>query len=834
MAKTLINITLFFLLSACTVAPTPTINKPATKAPNQEPTLATNDTLETKETTDEKLVSQVLDDFEASSTNWLAGQPPEYTDSSATEIKLSNTIAVQGIQSLAISFNKGERDRAFFILEKQLDLSDGKFLAFDLVDPEQAVEAIAISVNTGEDWYWYESSAVKLPPDATQITFDIEAKNYGTANSEWQPTEEIANREDVKRLVVIVYPKNTGTAYIDNLRLLSSEALVSLSPTIQPQAMPTSSPTTSSPQVLEKCPGKTDIPESSEALVILLPTDSDPKYGSLVEFNLQTSLKTNNPYDPEEIDLMVHYTAPDGSQFSVPAFWMQDFDPNSEQACGQAGWKARLTPTLAGEWTAQAEIIDEDIQSEAITFDVTKPNEEPLSIIRLHPTDSRYFSLENGETFFPIGINIGWWQAAPLEDYTQWLDRLSANGGNLIRVWMASWSFGIEWNDTGLGNYEKRQYQAWLLDQLFQIASERGVYIELVLINHGAFSARVNPEWSLNPYNSDNGGPCDVPQCFVTDPTARQYFKRRLRYIAARWGYAPNLMAWEWWNEYNWTPINEELMAPWTQEMSIYLQQYDPYDHLVSTSTAGGIQPLVFNLPEIDFLQHHAYTSADPITNFALLYRPYEKSSVSGKPVLFAEFGYDTSGEDPDAFDRDGIHLHNGLWAATFSQFASPAMYWWWDNYVDPLDLWWQFGGLSNFIKDEDLAKYKPLASGKFEISTDTNIAQSMALYSEETNTILGWIRQTTYNAYDAQYDHDSQVRYNDMKEEDWEYHLEPIKNLEITITALPDGKYTLEWYEPSSATWQPPRTVTIQDKSLTLEVPEFNIDVAIRIQMQP
>jgi len=75
--------------------------------------------------------------------------------------------------------------------------------------------------------------------------------------------------------------------------------------------------------------------------------------------------------------------------------------------------------------------------------------------------------------------------------------------------------------------------------QVFNMARQDDIYIELVLLNHGAFSATVDPEWDANPYNSANGGPCDTPQCFATDPQAKQYFQRRLRYIAARWDIQP-------------------------------------------------------------------------------------------------------------------------------------------------------------------------------------------------------------------------------------------------------------------------------------------------------
>ena len=151
------------------------------------------------------------------------------------------------------------------------------------------------------------------------------------------------------------------------------------------------------------------------------------------------------------------------------------------------------------------------ISSEPISFKVIPSNR--AGFIRTNPSDPHYLAFENGDFFFPIGVNMAWWGdlGDPLEQYQQWLDQFSANGGNTIRIWMAAWSFGIEWKDTGLGDYDNRQYEAWLLDQLFSMAEEHKVKIILVLMNHGPFSLVANSEWKDNPYNSALGGPTHQP-----------------------------------------------------------------------------------------------------------------------------------------------------------------------------------------------------------------------------------------------------------------------------------------------------------------------------------
>src|SRR5260370_42431353 len=91
---------------------------------------------------------------------------------------------------------------------------------------------------------------------------------------------------------------------------------------------------------------------------------------------------------------------------------------------------------------------------------------------------------------------------------------------------MADWDLGLEWNDTGLGDYTKRQERAWLLDQGFSLAEQKNVYILLSLLNHGAFSTSVNPEWSDNPYNLPNGCVITSPTAFASHPSPLRLFPR--------------------------------------------------------------------------------------------------------------------------------------------------------------------------------------------------------------------------------------------------------------------------------------------------------------------
>ncbi len=255
------------------------------------------------------------------------------------------------------------------------------------------------------------------------------------------------------------------------------------------------------------------IPTSSDYTLAIVPAeDVTADLYSMLELDLQTNLQAANPYNPNEIDLRVSFNAPSGKDVEVGAFWYQDYDLQTRQAKGKPDWKVRFTPDETGEWIAVACAPSLGLRSAPVIFNVA-PSGQP-GFVRVHPANPHYLAFDNGNFFFPIGLNMGWWGGCcdPIDQYGKWFDLFTKNGGNTIRVWMAAWSFAIEWKDTGLGDYSQRTYEAWLLDQLFRLAEEHGVMIILVLVNHGPFSITTNTEWKDNPYNAALGGPCNQPR----------------------------------------------------------------------------------------------------------------------------------------------------------------------------------------------------------------------------------------------------------------------------------------------------------------------------------
>jgi len=307
---------------------------------------------------------------------------------------------------------------------------------------------------------------------------------------------------------------------------------------------------------------------------------------------------------------------------------------------------------------------------------------------------------------------MAWQNTNPVRNYRNWVNDLHNNGGNFIRVWHAHWGLGIEWKEGwqdfgGLRNYKEENsfYQDWLYDY----CADRGVYVMLTLQHHGPVSSNVNPNWSESPYNIRNGGPLENTWDFFQESTALGHTKNRFRYIVARWGYSRAIMSWELFNEVNWTDNYEEHVEEirdWHAEMADYIKGIDPYDHLVTTSFAEVDQDsIIWKDPSIDFSQTHFYLNTpNPERALAAGSRSYLEEYK--KPTLNGEFGL---GGSPDLSnrDRDGIHLHNGLWSSVFGGGMGTAMTWWWDVYIEPQNLYYHFKPLSQMVRDVPFIKGK-------------------------------------------------------------------------------------------------------------------------------
>jgi len=437
-----------------------------------------------------------------------------------------------------------------------------------------------------------------------------------------------------------------------------------------------------------------------------------PEFSGLYEkFEIcfQVDANYENPFNPDEVLIDGLFQDPDGRVLRVPAFWYQDFMRSLNESTevltpiSDPDWRIRFAPIQTGAHRFQIEITDQSgiTLSDPVSFIVDSSSSK--GFIRVDADDPQHMSFDNGDLYFPMGMNVGWARAGGSYDYDRYMSRMGESNQNWIRIWSCHFYNGqlLEWEAGhstgwyhGLGRYS--QQGAWMWDHYVQQAEQFGLHIQLVTQHHGQFSQRTNSNWNECPYNQDLGGMLESGAEFFTNEEAKALYKHKLRYTVARWGYSPAILAWELFNEVQWTDNYQENypnVAAWHEEMANYLHSIDPWRHLVTTSARDG-DGLIWGNDAIDINQVHFYGAG---VSDALRHRN-DMMMQYGKPCIIGEYG---DNSQTGGADQTGTFIHDGIWGTAL--VGGGAMPWWWDNLIEPNNLYYHWTGFAAFWKDEDL-----------------------------------------------------------------------------------------------------------------------------------
>ena len=370
-----------------------------------------------------------------------------------------------------------------------------------------------------------------------------------------------------------------------------------------------------------------------------------------------------NPFDFTRNDVVAVLSTP-GGEVSLPAF----FD-------GGKTWRVRHAPTAAGEYAVERVTLNgkaADVTNlQTPGFDVT--GEPGRGFVRL--TDSkRTFAFDDGEPYYPVGYNLGWHRGGD-PALVRSIRTMGEARGNWTRIWMNHWDGkNLDWvEDHGdfpqppLGELVLGVARKW--DDLLTTAGDAGVYVQVVLQHHGQYSTDVNTNWGIHPWNRANGGWLGSPADFYTDARAVALTKAKYRYILARYGAMPGVLAWELFNEVQFTDgFKSDLPAveAWHRDMARFVRDHDVYGHLVTTSSEIPAEGL---WTEMDYYQAHAYPPDLLATIAALDARGLDRA------YFFGEIGADAAGDDPAKVLET---VHTVLWGSLMSRSAGAAQYWYW------------------------------------------------------------------------------------------------------------------------------------------------------------
>lgn len=389
--------------------------------------------------------------------------------------------------------------------------------------------------------------------------------------------------------------------------------------------------------------------------------------------------------------------------------------------------------------------------------------------VRVSPQDGRYFEFEDGTFFYPIGHNLrsptdprgAMILSLPetrdrgLNTYREFFQKMRANGENFCEIWMSSWFLDIEWTRRWPGYYGLTRYNqihAARLDALLELAAQYGIKLHFVLENHGKFSDWCDPEWSYSPYREELGGGDLSPMEFFSDPQARDIYRKKLRYIVARWAHHPAIAGIEMVSEFDLTgtagnPNNPHgdrhscqrgAQLDWLKAMIEEWRRIDPYQHPVTNHYATGIQFIDWNTARdvFDYVVGDVYTDHKPQVSFlnhAIVFALRHRDGMDGKlkPFLITEYGGDWSGASPSQLAGD---LRAGIWSGWMTGSAGTPLLWWFDL-IEQENLYRMYRPFALFIAGEDP---RGLDLKARIYTAEANLGYNKNLYAPNSNAPTG------------------------------------------------------------------------------------------------
>ncbi len=537
------------------------------------------------------------------------------------------------------------------------------------------------------------------------------------------------------------------------------------------------------------------------------------------ELTLDLWARFQNPYDARDISVTAEITRPSGSSVVLDGFIYREFlrtvseGKESFDPAGEPVWKVRYAPHETGKHAYSVTVRTRRGASAPLTGDFTVSDSARPGFLRV-ADGGRSFAFTDGTPYFAVGHNLCWTsEETPLADFESYFRKMSLAGENFSRIWLSSWGIGLETDRLD----ELDLADAWMLDQVVQIAEKRGVHFKLCLENFWDFTRE-----KKSPYWVEKGGFCKEPRDYFAKVPSKEWAKRKYRYAVSRWGYSPAIFAWELWNEVDYTVPDRPLILEWTREMATYLRSIDPYHHMITTSLGlNNVWEDLWKMPQMDFAQIHTYIRrlGSQITLSerdapALIRDETSRVSRLGKPCLVSEYGYLVTKDDPgmNEVDTKGIHLHNGLWASALSGASGTCMSWWWDSYIEKHGLYHHYDALSKFLRDE--AGWMPSLTH---------------VYGEGATFRIVGLRDDSGGLFWLQNRRNTWYRCAAKGE-----RFLPLRGAILKLSRLKEGRYTIEWWDTRNGGIITSYEKTVgTDGVLKARAPASASDVGCKVKLQ-
>ncbi len=523
-----------------------------------------------------------------------------------------------------------------------------------------------------------------------------------------------------------------------------------------------------------------------------------------------------NPYNPEQISIEINLTSPDNRNITKYGFYYKEFEVGNTGNTGiplywndfdtDYHFRIRIAPDYIGKWNYIIKLIlnNNELGTYNGSFECIPSDNK--GYLEVSTNNNRFLRFEETqESFFAIGENIAFpfypsngshgtpvygneeWMLTPrIEDRSNSLmNQLHDWGGNYMRLMMCTWQLGLERERLGVydqgfnpdrGNFPynniiNRQHHAWELDNIIDNAHELGLYIQLSLEGNSFFpqfyddpsdnddpnwwhTHGLNTTWLGNPYLNILGQDALVDE-FFTNSSAKEYYKRKLRYVMSRWGYSTNISMWEMFNE-----IEQLFIAPpypadypsdeqwlfikqWHTEMAQYIKNNLDDKHLIMTSSVG--EALYFE--GMDLADFHGYSIRRDFILGDLAPKVKLETEENSKPLIIGELDLDYYYTlDPCS----PLTFHNQIWSTSFTGSIGTYLHWDWNIAHDPnLRYYENFRPLANFMQgvDHEWNNWQPHTNGYHTSEgwqTEHENVEHFYMTNFNSSQVMGWFHNRT------------------------------------------------------------------------------------------
>ncbi|GJH39664.1 hypothetical protein RCZ04_02140 [Capnocytophaga sp. HP1101] len=339
-----------------------------------------------------------------------------------------------------------------------------------------------------------------------------------------------------------------------------------------------------------------------------------------------------------------------------------------------------------------------------------------ITVSKTHP---RYFE-KNGAVWIPIATN--YLPSHNFEEVEKYFKHFAENSGNAMRIWISTEFLEIEEQKEGKYNPEKLAR----IEHLLQLAEQYHIYLKFTLHHLRTIADTIAPEASWANSRALASRFKNVNE-YVSTKKGRLSYLKRFRALAEKCRNHPYVYGWELWNEMD-AVVPEAEWLSFTEEMLGKVKKECP-QQLVSQSLGSmhsaymeTIYQKIAELPQNEFLSIHRYVdegnkwqqypvvkgAVDRLVSNAVAVG-LEMTKGQPKPVVINEIGaVEPNHAGPSALypkDKEGVLLHDFIFAPFFCGSAGSGTTWHWDHYIEPNGLWYHFGRFKKAIEGIDPIK---------------------------------------------------------------------------------------------------------------------------------